>query len=316
MAASAAMGSMRFGLARAQGYPARPIRIVVPFAAGGTGDIVTRLLQPPLQRLLGQPVIVENRVGASGTLGAQHVKNAAPDGYTLLAVNSSTLTSALMMKSAGYDLAKDFAPVANQATTPLVLLLNSAIKADSVSELIEYARRHPGELEFASAGRGSMGHLATEYFNQLAGLKMVFVPYQGGSQATNALLAGDVKVLITAPSDIITSFVGSGRLRMIGVSSSKRSPLLPNVPSIAETLPTYSVNAWFGLVAPASTSPSIVKRLNDAVNAAMAEPAMQEKLKGLGMTPAIGTAAAFGETIRNDQQTWLTVMQKANLSPE
>ncbi len=316
LVASAALAALPFGAARAEGFPSKPIRIVVPFAAGGTGDLLCRTMQEPLQRFLGQPIIVENRLGASGSVGTQHVKNAAADGYTLLQVGNSTVTTALMQKAAGYDAVKDLAPVANIATTPMVFLLNPVIKADSIAELIAYAKPRPGELEYASAGRGSLGHLTTELFNQMAGLKMVYVPYQGSSQATNAVLAGDVKVVITTPSDAINAFVAIGKLRMLGVSSPQRSPLLPEVPAIAETLPKFGVNAWFGLAAPAGTPPAVMARLNEAVNKAVSEPAMQDKLKRLGMTPAPGTSVAFADTIRNDQQIWIKVMQQAGLSPE
>ena len=314
--ASAALAALPFDAARADGFPDKPLRIVVPFAAGGTGDLLCRTLQEPLQRFLGQSIIIENRLGASGAVGTQHVKNSAPDGYTLLQVGNSTVTTALMQKAANYDAIKDLAPVAIVATTPMVFLLNPVIKANSIAELIAYAKAHPGELEYASAGRGSLGHLTNELFNQMAGLEMVYVPYQGSSQATNAVLAGDVKVVITTPSDTINAFVATGRLRMLGVSSARRSPLLPQVPAIAETLPKFSVNAWFGLAAPAGTPPAVVARLNEAVNKAVAEPAVQEKLRRLGMTPAPATPAAFAETIRNDQQIWIKVMQQAGLSPE
>jgi tripartite-type tricarboxylate transporter receptor subunit TctC len=313
---AAALSALPYGMARAQGFPNKPIRVVVPFAAGGTGDVLLRNLQEPLQRILGQPIIVENRLGASGSMGTQNVKNAAPDGYSLLQVGNSTVTTALMQKTAGYDAIKDLAPVALVATTPMVFLLNPVIPATSIAQLIEYGKAHQGELEYASAGRGSLGHLTNELFNQMAGLKMVYVPYQGSAQATNAVLAGDVKVVITTPSDAINAFVSSGKLRMLGVSSPQRSPLLPKVPAIAETLPGFSVLAWFGLAAPAGTPPEVVARLNEAVNKAVAEPAMQEKLKALGMTPQPGEAAAFAGLFRDDQQIWTRVMQQANLSPE
>jgi tripartite-type tricarboxylate transporter receptor subunit TctC len=313
---AAAASTLPFGTARAQALPTRPIRIVVPFAAGGTGDVLCRNLQEPLQRHLGQSIIIENRLGASGTMGTQFVKNAAPDGYTLLQVGNSTVTSALMQKTAGYDPIKDLVPVGLIATTPMVMLLNPVIPATNIAQLIDYAKPRPGALEYASAGRGSLGHLTNELFNQMTGLKMVYVPYQGSSQATNAVLAGDVKVIITTPSDAINAFVSSGRLRMLGVSSPQRSSLLPNVPAIAETVPTFNVLAWFGLSAPAGTPPDVIARLNDALNKAVSEPAMQDKLKGLGMTPNPASAASFGELIRNDQQIWVRVMQQANLAAE
>ncbi len=313
---AAALSSLPFGMARADGFPDKPIRLVVPFAAGGTGDVLCRTLQEPLQRFLGQPVIVENRLGASGAVGTQHVKNAAPDGYTLLQVGNSTVTTALMQKNAGYDAIKDLAPVGNVATTPMVFLLNPSVPATTIAELIAYDRPRPDQLEYASAGRGSLGHLTNELFNQMAGLKMVYVPYQGSSQATNAVLSGQVKVVITTPSDAINSFVGSGQLRMLGVSSPERSPLVPGVPAIAETLPGFSVLAWFGIAAPAGTPAPVVAKINDAINRSVAEPAMQKKLVFLGMTPAPGSAAAFGNLMRDDQKIWMRVMEQAHLSPE
>jgi tripartite-type tricarboxylate transporter receptor subunit TctC len=314
--AAAALPALSLDAARAQGFPSKPIRIVVPFSPGGTGDVLCRSLQEPLQRHLGQPVIIDNRIGASGSMGTQYVKNAAPDGYTLLQVGNSTVTTMLTQKTAGYDAVKDFAPVALIATTPMVFLLNPVIPANNIAQLIEYAKAHPGALEFSSAGRGSLAHLATESFNQAAGIKMVFVPYQGSAQATNAVLAGEVKVALTTPSDAINAFVSAGRLKMLAVSSMQRSPLLPAVPAIAETLPNFGVAAWFGLAAPAGTPPDVMARLNEAINKSIAEPAMQAKLKALAMTPNPGTPAAFAEMVRADEKLWVRVAQQANIQPE
>jgi tripartite-type tricarboxylate transporter receptor subunit TctC len=314
--AAAALSALSLDAARAQGFPSKPIRIVVPFSPGGTGDVLCRSLQEPLQRHLGQPVIIDNRIGASGSMGTQYVKNAAPDGYTLLQVGNSTVTTMLTQKTAGYDAVKDFAPVALIATTPMVFLLNPVIPANNIAQLIEYAKAHPGALEFSSAGRGSLAHLATESFNQAAGIKMVFVPYQGSAQATNAVLAGEVKVALTTPSDAINAFVSAGRLKMLAVSSMQRSPLLPAVPAIAETLPNFGVAAWFGLAAPAGTPPDVMARLNEAINKSIAEPAMQAKLKALAMTPNPGTPAAFAEMVRADEKLWVRVAQQANIQPE
>jgi len=314
--AALALTALAFGAAQAQNFPNRPVRIVVPFAAGGTGDVLMRSLQEPLQRHLGQPVIVENRLGASGSMGTQNIKGSPADGYSLLQIGNSTVTTPLMQKAAGYDVTKDFTPVALVATTPMVFLLNPVVPAKNIAELVAYAKANPGKLEFSSAGRGSLAHLATESFNQAAGISMVFVPYQGAAQAVNAALAGDVKVALTTPSDAINSFVSSGRLKMIAVSSPKRSPLLPDVPAISETLPGFGVNAWFGVAAPAGTPPDVIARLNDAFNKSIAEPAMQAKLKALGMTPNPGNAAAFGEIIRADQQLWIKVVQQGKIEAE
>jgi len=308
-----ALSALAVGQAQAQGYPSRPIKIVVPFAAGGTGDVLIRSLQEPMQRHLGQPIIVENRLGASGTMGSAFVKNAPADGYTLLQVGNSTLSTPLMQKTPAYDPLKDFAPVGLIATTPMVFLMHPSVPATNMAQLIDYARAHPGKLEYSSAGRGSLAHLATESFNQAAGLQMVFVPYQGAAQAVNAALAGDVKIALTTPSDAINAFVSAGRLRMLAVSSEKRSPLLPGVPSIAETLPGFAVNAFFGLAAPAGTPPQVAAKLNDALNKSVAEPAMQDKLKALGMFPQPGSAASFGEMFRKDHALWTGVIAKGKI---
>ncbi|WP_399679862.1 Bug family tripartite tricarboxylate transporter substrate binding protein [Xenophilus sp.] len=317
LAASAlALSALALGSAQADTFPSRPIRIVVPFAAGGTGDVLIRSLQEPLQRHLGQPIVVENRLGASGSMGTMHVKNSPPDGYTLLQVGNSTVTTPMLQKTANYDSQKDLTPVGLIATTPMVFLVNPVVPATDLRQFIDHARAHPGKLEFSSAGRGSLAHLATESFNQAAGLKMVFVPYQGAAQAVNAVLAGDVKVALTTPSDAINAFVSSGRLRMLAVSSEKRSPLLPDVPAIAETLPGFAVNAFFGLSAPAGTPPEVIAKLNDALNKAVAEPAMQAKLKALGMFPRPSDAARFGEMMTRDHALWTGVIAKAGIEAE
>lgn len=315
LAASAvALSALTLGTAaQAQAYPNRPIRIVVPFAAGGTGDVLVRSLQEPLQRHLGQPIIVENRLGASGTMGSAHVKNSPADGYTLLQVGNSTLSTPLMQKTPAYDPLKDLAPVGLIATTPMVFLVHPSVPANDLRQLIDHARANPGKLEFSSAGRGSLAHLATESFNQAADLQMVFVPYQGSAQAVNAALAGDVKIALTTPSDAINAFVSAGRLKMLAVSSEKRSPLLPNVPSISESLPGFAVNAFFGLAAPAGTPPEVVAKINDALNKSIAEPNMQAKLKALGMFPNPGSAASFNDMYRKDHALWSSVIAKGKI---
>ncbi|MBO9650542.1 MAG: tripartite tricarboxylate transporter substrate binding protein [Variovorax sp.] len=311
-----ALSALALGSAQAETFPSRPIKIIVPFAAGGTGDVLIRTLQEPLQRRLGQPIIVENRLGASGSMGTVFVKNSQADGYTLLQVGNSTVTTPMLQKAANYDSQKDLAPVGLIATTPMVFLLNPVVPATNIKQLIDYAKANPGKLEFSSAGRGSLAHLATESFNQAAGLKMVFVPYQGASQAVNAVLAGDVKVALTTPSDAINAFVSAGRVHMLAVSSEKRSPLLPDVPAISETLPNFAVNAFFGLSAPAGTPPAIIAKLNDALNKSIAEPQVQEKLKVLGMFPHPGDAKSFGDMMTRDHALWTGVITKAGIEAE
>jgi tripartite-type tricarboxylate transporter receptor subunit TctC len=316
LVASAALAALPFAAARADTFPSRPVRIVVPFAAGGTGDLLCRTLQEPLQRFLGQPVIVENRLGASGSVGTQHVKNATPDGYTLLQVGNSTVTTALMQKAAGYDAIKDLAPVANVATTPMVFLLNPVIQANSIAELIAYAKPRPGELEYASAGRGSLGHLTNELFNQMAGLKMVYVPYQGSSQATNAVLAGEVKVVITTPSDAINAFVATGKLRMLGVSSPQRSP--PPARGAGHCRDAAAVRGE--RVVRAGRARRHAARRDRAPERGGEQGGVGARHAGKAQAPGhdarAGHARRVADTIRNDQQIWIKVMQQAGLSPE
>lgn len=314
---AAALAALSLAAAHAQGnFPNRPIRLVVPFAAGGTGDVLMRTLQEPLHRHLGQPVIVENRLGASGSIGTQNVQQAPADGYTLLQIGNSTVTTPMTQKAATYDVVKDFTPVALVSTTPMVFLLHPSVPANNIAQLVAYAKEHPGKLEFSSAGRGSLAHLATESFNQAAGISMVFVPYQGSSQAVTAALSGDVKVALTTPSDAINSFVASGRLKMLAVSSARRSPLLPSVPAIAETLPGFNVMAWFGVAAPAGTPPDVIAKLNDAFNKSIAEPEVQAKLKALAMTPDPGSPAHFGDIVKADQVLWTRVVRQGRIEAE
>lgn len=311
-----ALGALAPCAVQADTFPSRPIKIVVPFAAGGTGDVLIRSLQEPMQRHLGQPIVVENRLGASGSMGTVFVRNAPADGYTLLQVGNSTVTTPLLQKSANYDSQKDLGAVGLIATTPMVFLVNPVVPATDLRQLIDHARANPGKLEFSSAGRGSLAHLATESFNQAAGLKMVFVPYQGAAQAVNAVLAGEVKVALTTPSDAINAFVSSGRLRMLAVSSEKRSPLLPDVPAISETLPNFSINAFFGISAPAGTPAPVIARLNDALNKSLVEPAMQAKLKALGMFPRPANADSFAQMMKRDHALWTGVITKAGIEAE
>lgn len=302
--------------ALAETFPTKPVRIVVPFAAGGTADILARLLQEPLQRRLGQPVIVENKIGAGGSVGNQFVKNAPADGHTLLLSGNSTITTPLVQKAATYDGVQDFAPISVVATTPMVLLVNASTPVHSVPELVKYAQERPGALEYASSGRGSLGHLVTEAFMQAAQLNMLYVPYQSSAQAVNAVLAGDVKVLITTPSTALGSYVQAGKIRMLGVSTQRPSALLPRVPAIAESVPNFAFSAWFGVAAPQATPPAVLAKLNEAINAAVAEPAFEEKLKTMGMSTARKSPAEFAQMVSDDRQFFATVIRQAGIQPE
>ena len=247
------------------GFPVKPIRIVVPYPAGGLSDFQIRAMAEPLGRLLGQAVIVDNKPGASGAIGTQAVATSAPDGHTLVFVNNGFVITPLLNPKAGYDALRDFTAVSLVTTSPMVLVVNNEVPADNVAEFIDYIRSRPAGIEYGSAGTASFGHMATALFSQATGLNMVHVPYKGEAPMTMALRTGEVKALITTPSPTMMSAVRAGQLRLLGVASQRPAPLLPGVRPIAETVPGYAAEVWFGLFAPTGTPPEHVARLNEAL---------------------------------------------------
>jgi tripartite-type tricarboxylate transporter receptor subunit TctC len=300
--------------ASAQAYPSRPLRLIVPFAPGGAVDIIGRLVADAVSRSLGQPVVVENRPGAGAAIGAEAVARSAPDGYTLLIGTSSThgVNSAVNPKLS-YDPVKDFSPVVLLATAPWMVVVNPSLPVHNPKELIEYAKAHPGQLNFASYGRGSSNHLATELLKARAGIDVVHVPYKGSAPALLDLVAGQVNFMLDTYSTS-APLVEAGKIRLIGVTSSKRVPYAPDVPTVAESgVPGYVTGAFFAIWLPANTPAPIVERLNREFNSALKQDVIKERLLKLGLQPAGGTAQELGRVVVDEVRTWADLVKQQNL---
>ena len=306
-----------FSGAGAQGFPSKPIHIVVPYPAGGTTDLMARALQEPMQKTLGQPVIVDNKPGAAGAIGAREVARSPADGYTLLFSNNGpSSTTPLLVKDAGYDGLRDFAPVSLVSTAPLFVVVNASVPANDLKSFIDYARSQPNGLEYASAGIGSLGHLASELFARMAGIKMIHIPYKGQAPTSNAVMTGEVKVLITTSSSAMNGYITAGKLKLLGVSTSEPSPLAPGAPVVASVLPGYKVEIWFGLLAPAGTPADVVARLNDAVSKAIALPDLQQRFVNFGVIATAGTPKRLGDLIADEVPRWTQIVREANIRAE
>jgi tripartite-type tricarboxylate transporter receptor subunit TctC len=278
------------------------MHIVVPFAAGGAREVLARSFYSELGQALGQTVIVENRPGAGGAIGTASVARAAPDGLTLVFAASSHNITALLSPNAGYDPIKDFAPVANVGMQSYVLMSTSQLPAKSVAELVAYAKANPGKLNYSSPGNGSSGHLAMAYFCKLAAIEMVHIPYKSAQDATNDVLAGRSHALIV-PNVGAVSYAKDSRIRLLGVTSPKRSAFLPGVPAISEQLKGYVLESWFGILAPKETPRSVVDRINAAVAQVLKEPAVLKRLASQGVEPRPMTPEAFGRLIQEDYES-------------
>jgi tripartite-type tricarboxylate transporter receptor subunit TctC len=305
------------GPAKAQDYPSKPIRLVVPFAAGGATDVLARLVGERLTASLGQQVVVDNRPGAGGNIGSDIVARAEPDGYTILmgAVGTHAINPSLYPKMP-YDPVKDFAPVTLVASVPNVLVVNPEVPAKSVQELIDLAKAKPGELNFASSGNGTSIHLSGELFKAMTGTDIVHVPYKGSGPAVTDLLGGQVQMMFdNMPSSL--PHVKAGKLRALGVTSAKRSPALPEVPTIAEAgVPGYDATSWFGILAPAGTPEPVVTRLQGAIVQALGEPEMRQRMADLGAEPVGDTPAEFGQFIAAEIAKWAKVVNDAGVKLE
>ena len=312
-AAFAALAASITTLSVAQpSYPAKQVRMIVGFAPGGGSDILSRALAQRLTTVLGQPVIVDNRPGAGGAIGAEIGAKAAPDGYTLTVGSSGAFAvNPNLQSKLAYDPVTDFVPVGMFGTFPYVLLVHPSVPARSVRELVALAKRTRGELNYGSAGNGSGNHLVMEHFLSLSGARMTHVPYKGGILALNALLTGE----IDATFDPIVTAVGqlkTGRVRALGVSSVKRASLLPDMPTVAEAgVPGFEAANWFGLFAPAGTSKAIVERLNAAINKAVASPEMKEALHAQGADALSGTPEDLAALLRRELDKYRTIVKNA-----
>ena len=293
--------------ALAQTFPSKPVRIVVPFPPGGGADTLTRIMEPKLALLWAQPVIVENRPGASGHIGADFVAKSAPDGTTLLMSSTASLTEKNV---------DQFAPVSLVSASPYVVTASPKLAAASVRELIALAKASPGKLSFASSGTGAASHLSAELFKSMAGVDLLHVPYKGTGQAVTDLLAGHVDLMF-APAQTVMPYVREGRLRALALTGSKRSETLPDLPTVAESgLPGYAAVGWFGLLAPAATPPAVVKKISADANRVLAEREVREKMLGLGAEPSGDTPEEFARFIRDDQAKWSKLMKEAGISGE
>ena len=297
-------------------FPARPIRLVSPFAPGGGNDLVSRTLAAALSKNTGQSVVVDNRPGATTIIGMDLVAKAPADGYTLVMSSSTLAINVTLYPKLPYDVLRDFAPVSLVATTPLILAVHPSQPATTVAELIALAKAKPGELFFPSAGTGDAPHLAAELFNIVAGVKLVHVPYKGAAIGISDLVAGRLALMFgTSPTTL--PHVRSGRLRAIAVTGRARSAVMPELPTVAESgLPGYEAGSWYGVLAPARTPPAVILKLSTEFAAALALPDVREKLKAQGVDPVGNTPAQFADYIRQEIVKWAKVMQAANVKAE
>ena len=296
------------------GWPSRPIKFVVPAAAGGTNDVLGRFMQESLGKALGQPVIMEYKAGAGGAIASQYVALQPADGYTFLLHGSGFVTVPLVQKKPLYDALKDFVPVAMIGTSPMVLMTHPSTPA-TLAGFVQEARSHPGKLEWGASALGGVGQLAMEAFHEAAGIRnMVMVPFPGAGPSAQALLAGQTKYMLSTPSSATAGFVKEGKMRILGVSTATRSPLLPDVPSIAEVVPGYDTQTWFGLIARAGTPQPVIAKMNDAVNKVLVQRDIQEKMRSVFVLPTPGTPQAMGDVIKYDHQLWGKVVKANNIS--
>jgi len=305
----AAAASMLVLAAAAQGYPNKPVRIIVPLAAGGTGDTLSRAVGEGMAKELGQPVVIENRPGAGGLVGTEFVATSPPDGYTLLAVSPSHLINPPLYKSrAHYDALKSFEPIVVMAYTHQMIVAHPSVPAKDLKELIAYAKANPGKLNYGSAGTGSATHLNMELFKSMAGVDIVHVPYKGSTQARNDVLAGQVQLAMDGLLPL-QPFIKDGRLKPLAITSSHRAKSNPEIPTIGEFVPGYATDTWYGIVAPAGTPRDVVARLNAAAVKALNDPKVNERLTKLGAEPAGGSAEDFHALLVREQPLWAKAVE-------
>lgn len=294
-------------------WPNRPVKLVVPFAAGGSNDIISRALAAKLATRLGQPFVIENKAGAGGTIGTEAVAKSLPDGYTLLFASTSITTNAASSKKLPYDLVKDLDPIAQVAATPLLVVASHELKVTTLQDLLVLARAKPNEISYGSPGIGGINHLAMELLAAAAKVQFVHVPYKGIAPAFTDLLGGSLPMLITSLASA-TQHLQSGKLRALAVTSPQRSVYLPNVPTVAESgLPGFQLESWWGVLGPARLPLAIVKRLNDELNDILAQPDMRELLAREGATPRIGTPEDLRKLVTLELSRWSKLIKDRNI---
>ena len=285
--------------ASAQAWPTRPIRIIVPFGIGGSADVAARFLAEPLQQALGQPVIIENRPGAGGTIGADQVAKAAPDGHTLLLMSNTHTANETLLPNRPYVLLRDLAPVAFVNVAHHVLVVHPSLGVNSLAELIAYCKANPGKLDYASSGPGTPYHVAGEIFRAMAGIEITHIPFRGSNEARTALIAGQVPMMFDAIPTMAEQARG-GRVRALATTGPRRSPLLPDAPTVAEALPGYEASIWLGVMAPAQTPALIIEKLNAEINRIMSLQATRDAQLRAGAEVNPMAVAAFGDFLRQD----------------
>jgi tripartite-type tricarboxylate transporter receptor subunit TctC len=316
--ALAIMFSVGAGAAlQAQSYPDRPIHLIAPFPAGGLADVLARAVGNEISKTLGQPVIVENRPGAGGNVGADVVAKSAPDGYMLLMTSAGILTAnQFLYATMPFDPEKAFAPVSNVADMPMMVVVNPKVEAKTLQELVALARANPGKLNFGSPGVGTTGHLGLALFMHAGKIKLTHVPYRGAAPAITDLIAGQIDGVVDNPPTVLPH-IEAGRLRPLAVAAEQRMSLLPDLPTTAEAgVPGYEASSWFGVVAPAGTPPAVIARLHKEIAAAVRQPAMQERFAKTGARLLGNSPAEFAEQIRQDRQMWGEVIRAANIKAE
>jgi tripartite-type tricarboxylate transporter receptor subunit TctC len=302
-------------IVRAQIYPSRPVRWIIGFPPGGGADIVSRIVCEWLSERLGQPVVIENRPGASTNISVQTVVNSAPDGYTLLFIGSSAVVNTTLFDNLPFNLLRDIAPVSGLIDFPLVMIVNPSVPAKTVGEFVAYAKARPGKISMASYGTGSTSHLAGELFKAMTGVDLVHVPYRGAAPALTEMISGQVHVMFTVMTGALPH-IQSGALRALAMAGNARFDLLPDVPTIGDTVPGYVANAWCGVGAPRGTPPEIIERLNREINAGLSNATVKARLAEVATTPMFFTPAEFGAYMAAETEKWGKVVKFAGIKPQ
>jgi tripartite-type tricarboxylate transporter receptor subunit TctC len=302
-------------IARAEAYPTRPVRWIVPYAPGGGTDIMARLMGQWLSQRLGQPFVIENRPGAGTNIGTEAVVKAAPDGYTLLLFDPAATTNATLYERLNFNFIRDIAPVVALMRGPFVMLVNPAFSAKTVPEFIAYAKANPGKVNIATPGNGTLNHLSGELFNVMAGVNMLHVHYRGAAPALTDLLGGQVQVMIASvPSSI--EYIKAGRLRALAVTDATQLEGLPGIPTVGDFVPGYEITNWYGVGAPKGTPADNIDKLNKEINAALADPNMKARFVDLGGIAFPGSPSDFGGFVADETEKWRKVIRAANIKPD
>jgi tripartite-type tricarboxylate transporter receptor subunit TctC len=301
--------------ALADAYPSRPVHLIVFYAAGGGNDIIARLMGQWLSERLGQSFVIENRPGGNGNIGTEYVIRAAPDGYTLLLSSTANTVNSSLYDNLGFNFVHDIAPVASISYEPNIMVVNPGVPAKTIPEFIAYAKANPGKINFGSAGIGSSQQMSGELFKMMAGVEMTHIPFHGTAPALTSLLGGQIQVMFASMPGTL-EYIRADKLRPLGVTMSKRSDVLPDIPAISEFLPGFDAEVYYGIGAPKDTPAEIVDRLNKEINAGLTDPKFKARLTELGSSVLPGSPADFGKFLTNEVEKWAKVVKFANIKPE